>query len=254
MAFSMTAARRARESSSAPTPRASAETPAVSGTPSVAVSSPFLDARKHWDERYGDLIARARNWRIAAFLALGVSLMAVGGLIALSLRSRVVPFVVAVDSLGRVVAAGPAEQASVVDDKLKRAALNSWVGELRTVTTDGVAQRKMIDRVYAMVGSGTPAQVQVSDFYRNDPPFQRAKTQTVEVEVEAIFPTTETTYIVEWTETTRTLAGQVQNTQRWKGAFTIAQNPPTEESLLRVNPLGVYVTQIGWSRVMKEQK
>ncbi len=27
------------------------------------VHNPYLAARKEWDERYGDLISRARNWR-----------------------------------------------------------------------------------------------------------------------------------------------------------------------------------------------
>jgi type IV secretion system protein VirB5 len=166
------------------------------------------------------------------------------------MQSRVTPFVVAVDGLGRVVASGPAEQGTVADDKMKRAALSQWVNDLRTVTTDGVAQRKAIDRVYSLVGSGTPAQVQISDYYRSNEPAKRAQTQTVEVEVKTIFPTTDTTYIVEWVETTRALAGHVLSEQRWKGAFIIGVNPPTEEKLMRVNPLGVYVTNVSWSRVI----
>jgi type IV secretory pathway TrbF-like protein len=36
----------------------------------VPETSPYLAARREWDERYGNLITRAKNWRIAAFLAL----------------------------------------------------------------------------------------------------------------------------------------------------------------------------------------
>ena len=86
-------------------------------------SSPYLAARSEWDERYGSLITRARNWRLAAFLALAVALVATCGLIALSMKAKVIPYVVAIDNLGRVLAAGPAEQASRADDRLKRAAL-----------------------------------------------------------------------------------------------------------------------------------
>src|ERR687883_1080614 len=104
-------------------------------------TSPYLEARREWDERYGSLITRARNWRIAAVLALAVALVATCGLIALSTKAKVVPYVVAIDNLGRVLAAGPADQASRADERLKRAALFQWVSDLRTVTTDGVAQR-----------------------------------------------------------------------------------------------------------------
>src|ERR687883_191751 len=74
-------------------------------------TSPYLEARREWDERYGSLITRARNWRIAAILALLVTLVATCGLIALSTKAKVVPYVVAIDNLGRVLAAGPAGQA-----------------------------------------------------------------------------------------------------------------------------------------------
>ena len=213
-------------------------------------TSPYLAARREWDERYGNFITRARNWRAAAFLALLIAMLETGGLIALSMKAKTVPFVVAVDSLGRVLASGPAEQASQADDRLKRAALFQWVNDLRTVTTDGVAQRKAIDRVYAMIASGSPAQVEIGDFFRSDPPFQRAQTKTVDVDVKAVFAASDRTYQVEWTETQRGLAGQVESEERWKGAFTIAINPPSDERLIRINPLGIYVTSVSWSRVL----
>jgi type IV secretion system protein VirB5 len=46
------------------------------------------------------------------------------------------------------------------------------------------------------------------------------------------------------------LGGDVQSEQAWKGSFTIAVNPPTDEQLARVNPLGVYVTNASWSKVL----
>jgi len=213
-------------------------------------TTPYLAARREWDERYGSLITRARNWRIAAVLALAVALVATCGLIALSTKAKVVPYVVAIDNLGRVLAAGPADQASRADDRLKRAALFQWMSDLRTVTTDGVAQRKAIDRVYSMVANGSPAQVEIGDFYRNDPPFDRAQKRTVEVDVKAVFPVSDRTYQVEWTEIVRGLSGQIESQDNWKGSVTIAISPPNDERLIRVNPLGIYVTNVSWSKVL----
>jgi type IV secretory pathway TrbF-like protein len=213
-------------------------------------TSPYLAARREWDERYGSLIIRARNWRIAAVLALAVALVATCGLIALSMKAKVVPYVVAIDNLGRVLASGPADQASRADDRLKRAALFQWVSDLRTVTIDGIAQRKAIDRVYSMIANGSPAQVEIGDFYRNDPPYQRAQTKTVEVDVKAVFAASDKTYQVEWSETIRALSGQVESENHWKGSFTIAVSPPNDERLVRINPLGIYVTNVSWSKVL----
>jgi type IV secretion system protein VirB5 len=157
---------------------------------------------------------------------------------------------VAVDNLGRQVAAGPADQSTVADDKLRRAAMFDWVGDLRMVTNDGVAQKKAIDRVYAHIANGSQAMGFINDFYRGDPPQKRAETQTVNVDVQSVLPTSDRTFEVEWIETTRDLQGQVTQQVRWKGAFTVVVNPPSDEGLMRVNPLGIYITNASWSKVL----
>ncbi len=58
--------------------------------------NPYLAARREWDERYGNLISRERNWRIMAILCSLVALASVGGMIRLSTKSHIVPFVVAI--------------------------------------------------------------------------------------------------------------------------------------------------------------
>lgn len=212
--------------------------------------NPYLTARREWDERYGDLITRARNWRTMAALCALTALVATAGMAWLSVRSRVVPFVVLVDNLGRPVASGVADQTSLNDDRLKRSNIFNWVENLRTVSTDGVAQRKAIDRVYAEIASGSEAQTFISDYYRGDPPFKRAETETVSVEVKSVLPTSDRTYEVEWVETTRDLYGTVKATDRWKGYLTIVVNPPADERQARINPLGVYITNANWAKVL----
>jgi len=217
---------------------------------SKAAYNPYLAARREWDERYGSFITRERNWRIIAILSSLVALFSVGGMIRLSMKSHIVPFVVAMDSLGRTAAAGRAEETSPADDRLKRATLFNWVEDLRTVTTDGIAQRKAIDRVYAHIASGGQAQALISEFYRADPPQKRAAAETVSVEVRSVLPTSERTFEVEWFETTRDLYGAVKEQDHWKAAFSIAVNPPTDERMARINPLGIYVTNASWGKVL----
>lgn len=215
--------------------------------------NPYLTARHEWDERYGDQITRARNWRMMAALSGVVALVATSGLIWSSIHSRVVPFVVLMDSLGRPVASGIAEQSSGNDDRLRRASIFTWVENLRLVTTDGVAQRKAIDRVYSEIASGSAAQTFISDFYRSAPPATRAQTETVSVEVTSVLPTSDRTYEVEWIETTRDLYGTVKATDHWKGSFSVVVNPPTDERLARVNPVGLYITNASWAKVLQEK-
>lgn len=216
----------------------------------VEIYNPYLAARREWDERYGEFITRARNWRTMAMISGLVAVLATGGLVWLAGRSHVVPFVVLIDSLGRPVASGLAEQTYVGDDRLRRAVIQDWIENLRMVTTDGVAQRRAIDRVYAHIASGTNAQGFIGDFYRNDPPFKRAQTETVSVEVKAVLPTSDRSFEVDWLETSRDLYGSVKSTDHWKGSFTIALNAPTEEGQARINPLGLYLTAASWAKVL----
>jgi type IV secretion system protein TrbF len=216
----------------------------------VEIHNPYLAARREWDERYGEFITRARNWRTVAMISALAALLATGGMVWLSAKSHVVPFVVLIDSLGRPVASGLAEQTSVGDDRLRRAVLQDWLEGLRMVTTDGIAQRRAIDRVYAHIASGTNAQAFISEFYRNDPPFKRAQTGSVSVEVKSVLPTSDRSFEVDWIETSRDLYGNVNSTDHWKGSFTVALNPPTEERQARINPLGLYVTAASWAKVL----
>jgi type IV secretion system protein VirB5 len=216
----------------------------------ASIHNPYIAARREWDERYGDLVTRARNWRTGAFLCALVAIVTSGGIVWLSTKSRVVPFVVAIDHLGRPVAAGIADETSTADDRLKRASVLNWVENVRTVTTDGVAQRKAIDHVYAQIANGSHAQAFISDYYRSDPPQKRAETETVAVEVNTVLPTSDRTYEVDWIETSRDLYGTVKSTDRWKGSFTIALDPPSDERLARINPLGIYIIQASWSKVL----
>ncbi len=212
--------------------------------------NPYVAARREWDERYGDMITRAKNWRFMAFLSALATLVAVAGIVVLSVRSKVVPFVVAIDSLGRTVSAGTADATTTADEKLTKAVLFTWIEEVRLVTTDPFAQRKAIDRAYAHLAMGSEAQAFITAYYRADPPEKRSQTQTVSIDVKSILPDSNRTYEIEWIETTHDLNGGILATDHWKGSFTIALNPPTEERLMRINPLGIYITDAAWTKVL----
>ena len=214
------------------------------------LANPYLGARKEWDERYGGLIKRAQNWRFAAMLALLVAFAEAVVILGVATRPKTVPYVVAVDSLGRVVASGAVERSSPVDQRMKETALSRWMQDLRGVTSDGLAQRRAIDRVYGMIGSGTVAQTLVTEFYRANQPFDRANKETVQVDVNMILPTTEQTYEIDWTETARDPSGGVVSVGRWKAILTIVVNPSSDENVLQLNPFGIYVMNVSWSKVV----
>src|SRR5262245_36331967 len=106
-----------------------------------STAHPYLAARREWDERYGDSIARAYSWRLAAFASLTVAAIAVLGMIYIGAQPKIRPYVIALDKLGDPVAfAQPADGRSI-DQRVLQAQIANWVWNARTVLADPSAQK-----------------------------------------------------------------------------------------------------------------
>jgi type IV secretory pathway TrbF-like protein len=217
---------------------------------SKGINDPYLDARREWNERYGSYISRAKNWRLMAFGVLGVCLVQTVGLVVMATQNKLVPYVVQVDKLGSAVPVARADQMGKTDERVVKALLARFISDARGVVSDGIAQRQMIDRTYAMLSNGTRALSIVNEFYKGDPPYSRAATSGVTTEISSVIPVTEKTWQVEWEETTRSTSGAIINKLRWKANLTLAFNPPTNERQIRVNPIGLFITDLSWSQVL----
>lgn len=220
---------------------------------STDFSGTYLAVRHEWDERYGSIMNQRDQWRIAAFIAAATALFAVGGFIWQTKQSKVIPFVIALDG-DKPVAVGRAYQAGKGDQKIVKAMLYAWIQDLRFVTTDPIAQRAAIDRVYMHLNKQSSAQQVISDWYRSTDPFARGRTETTTVVVHAVLPLSPLSWQVEWTETTRDLFGGIKSQNRWRGSFVTTEPNPAagfgEEEVERVNPLGVYVTEANFGKVL----
>ncbi len=212
-------------------------------------ANPYLEARREWNERYGDYIQQAHNWRLMALMSGLVALIGVFGIAYIGSQSKVVPYVVEVDRLGEVAAIRQADRAPPsVDPRVVKAYLARFVADWRTVTIDRQAQKGAIDRVYAMLPNGSVAVSKLNEFFKGQNPFARAPKETVAVAVTNILPISEKTWQVEWQEVTRDSRGDVQANVHLKVSIMVGITPPTTEKLILINPLGVYVTDLNWSQ------
>ena len=185
---------------------------------------PYLEARREWNERYGDYLARAKNWRLAALGSLLVSAILAAGMVFVASQSRIVPYIVEVDTLGQAVAVKPAEPVGPADPRVIKAQLAAFVSWARTVSPDTALMKTAILNAYGM--SGAPARGYLDEYFEAHSPFDRAGHETVAVEVNAVLPLTEESYQVSWTETARDregrMIGQTQVIVRGK----VPQRPP----------------------------
>jgi type IV secretory pathway TrbF-like protein len=216
--------------------------PAVANA--AALDNPYLSARREWNERYGDYIARARSWRWAAFAALAVSLVLAIGVVWQAAQSKVVPYVVEVDKLGDAVAVARADRAASADVRVIKAQLAAWIVDVRSVSSDPLAQKSQLSRSYAMIAA--TATIFLNDYYRRQSPFGQPR--TVAVSVDAVLPVSKQTYQLQWSEDSRDLQGRDLATTHWLASVTVAFDPPTDERGVLNNPLGLYITGISWTQ------
>lgn len=205
----------------------------------------YQRAGQAWDERLGSARVQAFNWRLMAMGLLALSGGLSAGLVTLSLRGGVTPWVVEVDKLGEPRIAAPAVQGARPTDPMIAWTLARFITDVRTVSTDPVLMRQAWLRAYDFTSAEGAAAL--SDHARRADPFsQVGKTQTT-VAVASVVRASPDSFRLAWTEQ-RFAGGQLVATERWTAILTVVVKPPRTAEGLRANPLGVFITALSWSK------
>lgn len=225
--------------------------PVIPSSVREAEETPYMAARREWNERYGDYIASARNWRFMALTeGLAIVILAAGA-IYIGSQSKRIPYIVEVDKLGQVVNVSYAEKASANSPRITKAMLMRWVSDWRGVSPDAVVQKAATDRLYKMIPQGSPTLEKVNAYYRDNSPFVVAQSMTVSVEpIGTPLPLSDQSWQIEWWETKRNLTGAVISRVRYKAVVMIAFAPPQDENkaLDLDNPIGLFLPDLNWSQ------
>jgi type IV secretory pathway TrbF-like protein len=151
---------------------------------------------------------------------------------------------VEVDKLGQAVPVARADRATPADTRVVKAQLAAWIVDVRSVSSDPLAEKSALDRVYALTAA--TATIFLNDYYRQHSPFGQSR--TVSVSVDAVLPISNQTYQLQWTEDVRDFQGRDIGTTHWLASVTLAFDPPSDERGILSNPLGLYVTGISWTQ------
>ncbi len=229
--------------------------PLAGGRRQGEAENPYLAARRTWNDHVASQVAARRLWQLVAILALMIVMAAVGGIIQIGSQSKFIPYVVEVDKLGQAAAAGPLMAASKIDPRLINATVAEFITDGRLVTPDVAVQRKAIFRIYAHLAANDPATQKMNEWLngsQESTPFQRATREMVSIEIRSVLPQSPDTWQVDWLETIRDRQGVVTGRVNWRAlvtVYTAATNRRTEEEM-RMNPLGVFVRDFSWSRLL----
>lgn len=209
--------------------------------------NPFLAGKLEWNERYGSYVKSARDWRIVGIAGMTMAVIGFSYALYQSTQVKFVPYIVEVDKLGNSVTAGVPQQIEYADQRVVRQLLDRFVQSFRAVTPDTVVQKLYVDQAYALLRSSDPATEKVSTWFRNNSPFDRARSITVSVEVNNIVPLSNQSYQIDWTEYERDRQGKELATRRFRGIATVTLTPPPDETVIRMNPIGLYLKDFDWT-------
>ncbi len=210
--------------------------------------NPYTEARREWNERYGNYINQAKNWRFIAVLSALISLVCAGGLSYIGSQNKLVPYVVEVDKLGQAKTVNIVKKGAMADSRIIKASLGRFTQNWRLVTTDREVQSDSIKQLYALIPKGSAALRKINDYFQANNPFKRAATNKISVELNSILPISQETWQIDWTEETFSLNGESKGKARWRAFVTVVLDPPKEEAQILLNPFGVYITDLNWAQ------
>ena len=207
--------------------------------------TPWQRGGQLWDERIGSARAQAKNWRLMAlgglFLVTGLS----AALIWQSMQSRVVPYVVEVDSLGEARAVAPVATDYRPTDPQIAWHLGHFITDIRSKSLDPVLMRENWLTAYDF--ASPRGAIFLGEYARSANPFADVGDRTVSVQVTSVVRASDTSFQVKWSESAFE-RGSLAGTSRWTAILTVIVKPPKNADTLRKNPLGLYVDAIDWSR------
>jgi type IV secretion system protein VirB5 len=222
----------------------------IKWAPAGQAHTPYMRARQEWDSRMGSVAVQAKNWRLATFASLAVTLVSVGGLIYVGARPKLVPHIVQIDSLGAAHYAGPAALAAsdyVPSDATLKYYLRRFLEDARTLSSDAAVVRKNWLEAYALV---TPRGANMlSAYVSGNDPFKRAASERVTLEVAAMLRVSSDSWQIDWRETSWDKAGAPSPAVVWRGMFRVLRETPKTEEAMAKNPIGLYIDEFHWDKV-----
>lgn len=211
--------------------------------------TPYQRAAQVWDDRIGSARVQAKNWRLAFFGCLALSGALAAGLVWLSARGTITPWVVEVDKLGEARAVAPADGDWNPTDPQIAFHLARFVEHVRAIPADPVVLREDWLAAYDFA-SDTGAQA-LNDYARNNDPFAEVGKVQVGVDVSSVIRASKDSFRIAWTER-RYQDGGLIETSRWSAIVTVTIVPPRTPEALQKNPLGLRVTAINLSKELNQ--
>ena len=207
-------------------------------------------------DRYANLLAQNHNLRRFLYAALWGIVILSCTLAYMSTKSAYIPFYVGIDSeTGMAKAIGPATEYKYVPKEAEeKYFLADFIKKVRTVSLDPVAYR--VNRDEASYFLTSSAANKMNGMLQQEKFLANLGERTVQPNILVVqqMAGAKNTYQVRWVEDIYSLSGTDRRSVNMSGIFTFEFSPPKDERVLKVNPLGIYITDLSWSKESELKK
>jgi type IV secretion system protein VirB5 len=217
------------------------------GVPETA----YFKARQSWDERLGDAVIRAKNWRLAFFAEALLLLLLASALLFKLNQPQVIPVIVGIDkSTGEPTVLGPASEQKYVPDAPEiKYFLAQFIRFVRSVPSDQVLIKQNWLRAYAFLRPEAASLLNELTADNEESPLKKIGKLVVSVQPLSIVSIPETaSYQMRWKEVVYSVQGTKVDEYSMLGSFVIEISPPEDRQTLQENPLGLFIKTFEWNR------
>ncbi|MDD6317974.1 MAG: VirB8/TrbF family protein [Succinatimonas hippei] len=240
------------------------------------IDNPYINASTAYRSRLTALSVQI-PWLKAGIITLGLLALGIYAQnIYVTSQSRIIPYVMTVDSHGFAVASGTAKPLAYngkgdrlltgttspnktalgmgnnIDERVIRAALTDFIAKMRDVTPDVQILRDNIKTCYSMIGDRDPSGDTLDKWFSGeDPdtggknPLVRAEKEIVHVRFTSALSLTANTMQVEWIEVTRDRDGNrlIPDKQMRANITWYAGQLKDDIEQIQRNPFGIYIKE-----------
>ncbi len=184
------------------------------------------NAKNVYNAKISELFSKYRFLQLITIIILLICIIYIAGIIHIGSQSKFVPYIVEVNKLGETVGGGEIRAGTILDQRIIRAKVASFIKTLRTVSVDSAINKANI-------------------FYKDKAtnPFELGKKINREVEIVSLLDMTSNTYQLDWKEKTFDKSGVLLYIKGYRALVTVYLIPTAVESIedLIKNPLGIYI-------------
>ncbi len=219
--------------------------PSVKYAATPEPATPFQKAGQVWDERLGTSHAQMRNWKWMAFGCLLLAGVAMGdNAWRRTQGTAAVPYLVEI-ACGDVQSVHPATPLGDPADQDIANQLTRFIDNVRSLSVDPVVVRKNWLSVYDYTTDRGAAFL--NEYAREHEPLKNIGKRSVMVDIVSVVRASDQSFQIQWDEHAY-VNGASAGTERWTAILTIVLQRSRQDKKLRVNPWGIYVDGISWSR------